>query len=118
MFSIGLVFFISFCSNLSISSIDTIVGLKNSSSISLLIFTSLPFNLIKSFSNSKRVFFTFKFGVFLAYFLSIFSQYFCLYSLGFPSLYVHKNFLKDFWKEKMLYSKQFKHFLEWFQAVL
>ena len=37
-------FFISFCSKLSISSIDTIIGSKNSSSISRLIFCSLSFN--------------------------------------------------------------------------
>ena len=59
---IGLIFLISCSSNLSISSLDTIIGLWNSSSISLLIFSflsfsSLPFNPIKYFSNSKRPFF-------------------------------------------------------------
>ena len=37
----GGAFFISFSSKLSISSVDTIIGLKNSTSIALLIFTSL-----------------------------------------------------------------------------
>ena len=65
VFLIGLIFFISFCSNLSISSIHSTFALKNSSSISLLIFTSLSFNSLcfnstKSFSNSKRILFTFK----------------------------------------------------------
>ena len=65
VFLIGLNFFISFRSNLSISSVDTISALKNSSSISLLIFSPLSFNSIsfssiKHFSNSKRLFFTFK----------------------------------------------------------
>ena len=83
-----LLFLISFCSSLSISSIGTIIGLKNSSSISLLFFSSLSFNspsfnLTKSFYNSKICFF--------AHCLSILSQYFRfykLYVLSFPSLYV------------------------------
>ena len=59
---IDLIFFTSYSTNLSISSLDTMIGLSNSFSISLLIFSvlsfnSLPFNLIKSFSNSKRLFF-------------------------------------------------------------
>ena len=76
-----LLFLISFCSSLSISSIGTIIGLKNSSSISLLFFSSLSFNspsfnLTKSFYDSKRLFFIFK-NLFLCtlfkYFVSIFS---------------------------------------------
>ena len=66
MFLMGLTFFIMICENLSILSIDTIMGLKNSFSISLLInAASLSFNFhsfssINSFSNSKRLFFVFK----------------------------------------------------------
>ena len=79
-FLIGLIFLISFFSNLSMSSIDTTIGLENSYSISRLIFISLSFNSIsfssiKSFSNSKRLFFTFKnwfFYILSKYSLSIF----------------------------------------------
>ena len=98
LFLIDLIFFISLCSKLSISSIDTIICLKNSS-ISLLIFTSLSFNYmssnsIKSFPNFKRLFFTFKnFYAYLiiinAYLLRIFSQYFCFYN-------IQEHFLKKF----------------------
>ena len=77
------------------------IGLKNSYSISLLIFTSLSFNpisfnSIKSFSNFKRLFLPLQIGSF-AWFLSIFSQKFCFYRLDFPSLYIKKNskFLKN-----------------------
>ena len=64
MFLICLIFFFSFYSNSSVSSIDTIFCLRNSYFISLLIFTCLPFNplssnSIKYFSNSKRMFFIF-----------------------------------------------------------
>ena len=91
MFLIGLIFFVSFCLNLSISSTDT---------ISLLVFTSLSFNFpsfnsIKSFSNSKSYSLTLKIGSFV-----LLSQYFRFYSLGFPSLYIHKNFLKNLENKK------------------
>ena len=33
----------------------------------------------------------------------MFSQYFHSYSLGFPSLYIHKNFLKNLWKESIVF---------------
>ena len=106
----GLIFFILCSSNLSISSLDTIIGTLNSSSISFLIFSflsfnSIPFNSVKSFSNSKDYFLLLKIDYF-AYFLSIFSQYFRCYSLGFPSLYIHKTFLK-FFENKNIVFKQF-----------
>ena len=49
----------------NITSIDTVIGFKNKSSISLLMFTcltfnSLSFNSINYFFNPKRLFFTFK----------------------------------------------------------
>ena len=92
------IFFISFCSNLSISSIDAITGFKNSSSISLLILTSLyfnsiSFNSIKYFSNSKNYSLPLKSFSF-PYCLSIFSQYFCFHNLNFPFLYIKENFGK------------------------
>ena len=87
---IVVIFFTSCSSNLSISSLDTVMGLLNSISNFLSIFyflsfNSLSFKSIKSFSNPKIVFFIFKIGYF-AYFLSIFSQYFPSYSLGLPTL--------------------------------
>ena len=93
MFLIGLIFLIYFRSNLSISSLHTIIGLKNSSSISLLGFTTLSFsylffNSIKSFFNF--LFFTFKNWIFCI-FVSIFSQYFRFYKLGFPFLDINKK---------------------------
>ena len=102
----GLIFFILCSSNLSISSLDIL----NSSSISFLIFSflsfnSISFNSVKSFSNSKDYFLLLKID-YLAYFLSIFSQYFRYYSLGFPSLYIHKTFLK-FFENKNIVFKQF-----------
>ena len=106
----GLIFFILCSSNLSISSLDTIISMLNSSSISFLIFSflsfnSIPFNSVKSFSNSKDYFLLLKIDYF-AYFLSIFSQYFRYYGLGFPSLYIHKIFLK-FFENKNIVFKQF-----------
>ena len=94
MLLIGLTFFISFSLNLSISSVDTIISLKNSPSITFSFFTflsfnSLSFNSIKSFSNSKRLFLSLKIGSF-AYCLGILSQYFPFYNLSFPSLYINK----------------------------
>ena len=88
------------------------IGLENSTSISLLIFTSLSFNSlslnsIKSFSNSKRLLFTFK-NCFFGYCLSISSQYFRFYNLSFPSLHINEkipNFLKN---EKYYMSSDFK----------
>ena len=58
---------------------QTKIGLKNSSSISLLVFISLSFSSIsfrsiKSFSNYKRLFLTFKnwfFRIAFKYFLSV-----------------------------------------------
>ena len=52
--------YVCFSSNLFISSIDAIIGLKYSSSISLLFFISLSFNSLKSFSHSKQQFFAFR----------------------------------------------------------
>ena len=65
------------------------IGLKNNSSISCLIFLSLffncvPFNPVKSFFDFKRLFFTF-FTFFIYFFthcLSILSQYFRFYNLN------------------------------------
>ena len=77
VFLIDFIFFKLFCSNLSITSIDTIIGLKNSYFISFFLFTTLPFkslssSTIKCFSNSKKLLFEFKeIGTF-SYFLSIF----------------------------------------------
>ena len=97
MFLIGIIFFISFCSNLSITFIDKIICLKSNSSIYLLIinslfFSSLTFISIKSFSNFKRLILTFKnwfFRKLFKYFFSIF----LFYNLDFSSLYINeKNF--------------------------
>ena len=91
-----------------------IIGLKNRSSISFLIFNSLSFNSlsfnsIKSFSNSKRLFLPLKIGSF-ACCLSIFSQYFQFYNLDFPSLYIHENLKIKNFQIKILYLKRFKSF--------
>ena len=77
VFLIDFIFFKLFCSNLCITSINTIIGLKNSYFISLFLFTTLSFkslssSTIKCFSNSKKLLFEFKeIGTF-SYFLSIF----------------------------------------------
>ena len=62
----------------------------------LLLFTSLSFNFlffysIKSFSNTKRLFFTFK-NRFIHIMFKYFFQYFGFDNLSFLSLYIHKNF--------------------------
>ena len=119
MFLIRLIFFISFCSNLFISSIDTIIGLKTSSSVSLVIFTSLSFNSIslnsiKSFSNSKRLFLIFK-NCFFVYCLSIFSQYSCFYSLSSASLHINKYVLKNFENKKYFIESNSSDFLSSFK---
>ena len=106
----GLIFFILCSSNLSISSLDTIIGILNSFSISFLIFSflsfnSIPFNSVKSFSNSKDYFLVLKIDYF-AYFLSIFSQYFRYYSLGFSS-YIFTKLFWNFLKIKILYLSNF-----------
>ena len=121
MFLIGLIFFICFCSNLSISSIDKIIGLKNRS-IACLIFTSLSFNFlsfnsIKSFSNSKNFIFAFKNGSF-SYFLIIFYHYFCFYSLGFPSLYINKKFLKNLKMENIIFKSDFLSDFKWSSILI
>ena len=89
LFLIGLIWFISFCSNLSILYLDTIIGLQNSSAISLLTVTSLSFNSLSSNSINlslilKYYFLPSQIGSF-TYCLSIFSQYLSFYSLDFPS---------------------------------
>ena len=90
--------FFLFCLNLSISFIEIIIGLKDSSSISFKIFSSLSFNSpsfnpIKSFTYSKRLFFTFK-NLFPRVLL-----YFCFYNLDalrFPFIYVQQKMFKIF----------------------
>ena len=57
-FATSFFFIISFCLNLSIPFINELISLKDSSFNSLLIFISLSFNSSKSFSSSKRLFFT------------------------------------------------------------
>ena len=122
MFLVGFSFFISFSSNLSKSSIGTIIGLSNSSSISLLIFTSisfnsLSFNSVKSFSNSERLSLLLKIVTF-AYYLSILSQYVRFYNLNvlsFSFLYICKKHVKKILKQKQIYLKQFKQFLSDFK---
>lgn len=81
-------YFIFFFSNLSISSIDTLISLKNCSSFSFpifisLAFNSLSFNSFKFFSNSKKLFFIFRIR-------SYSILYFCLfiYCLNILSPYV------------------------------
>ena len=75
MFLANVLFFIiSFSSNLSISSVDTLIGLKSSSFISFLMFTSsdtLTFNSSEYFSNSQRLSLAFKILLFLYYLLFI-----------------------------------------------
>ena len=96
---IDLIFFLTFCSNLSISFIDVIISLKNSSSICLftsLSFNSLPFNSINYFSNSKGLFFTFKSCFFCIYFISIFL--FLLFR--FRSVLIYQQEKLEFFKNK------------------
>ena len=121
VFLIGFIFFIFFSSNLSLSSIDTIIGLKNSSSISLLNFISLSlnspsFDSITSFTNSKRLFFTFINWFFyillFKYCLSIIiSQNFRFHNLDSLSLYIHENKLR----QNILYFKRFQLILSDFK---
>ena len=96
VFLMGIIFFIPFSFNLSISSTDIIMSLKNSSTISLLIFTSPSFNCLCL----ERLFFTFKNWFFQI--LSNLYQYFRFYNLDFPSLYINKKNSK-FLKNKKYY---------------
>ena len=124
MFLIGLFFFIYFRLNLSISSRDTIIGLKNSSFVSLLIFTFLCFNYLsfnftKSFSNSKRLFFTFKNFVFCIWF-EILSQYFHFYNfniLRLPFLCIYKNNVLKLSKQKYIKFKAIQVIPNWFWVI-
>ena len=92
--------------NLSISSTDTLIGLKNSSSISFLIpvslyLNSLFFNSLKCFSGSKRLFLTSRI-LFSYYCRSIPSQYVFFYSFvvsNDPCLYIIKIIFRRFLKK-------------------
>ena len=110
---IGIIFFNSCSSNILISFLDTIVGLWSSSSISLLIFSLLSFNSLSVSSVKyffKTIFLPLKIVNF-AYFLSISPHYFRPYYLGFPSLYIHKNLLKNLWKQNIIFKLFFSDFM-------
>ena len=81
---------------------DTIIDVRNSSSISFVFFRSLSKHM-KYFSNSKGLFFTIKNRGFFAYWLSI---------LSFPFLYLRKK-IKTL-KQNILYLEQFNQFLSYF----
>ena len=104
MFLICLFFLISFYSNLPISPIDAIIGLKVSFSISLLIFTSLSFNYLSfnSIAKINKKVFCFNIFVFIIW--------------VFHSYKFTKNYFKNF-KTKVLYLKQFKWCFEFFQEI-
>ena len=112
----GLIFFICFFSVLSISSIETIIGFKNSSSISLLFFTSLSFNSIsfnsvKYFSYSERLLLTFK-NFFVCIIFKDFNSIFSFLQFGFCILiYLQKKF-KFLRKKNQTVSSDFKRFIK------
>ena len=112
----GLIFFICFFSVLSISSIETIIGFKNSSSISLLFFTSLSFNSIsfnsvKYFSYSERLLLTFK-NFFVCIIFKDFNSIFSFLQFGFSILiYLQKKF-KFLRKKNQTVSSDFKRFIK------
>ena len=102
MFLIDLFFFNSFCSNLSISSIDKVIGLKIVPLFFFLLFSSVSFSSLSLdsilvlyifFLILKGCFLPLKIG-FFAYCLSILSQYFRFYNLNvlsFSFLYLRKK---------------------------
>ena len=97
-FAKGLLFIISFSLNLTILSINTIVGLKNSSSSNLLIFISLSFNSLclnslKTSSNSKGYSLPLEF-CFFVYCLSILSKYFHFYNFDVSKVHTYMHILK------------------------
>ena len=74
----------------------------------------MSFNSIKSFSNSKRLFFTFKkwfFRILLKYFLSKFP----FLQFGFSILTYSRKFFEKFFKTKILHLKEFKWYLSKFK---
>ena len=94
LFVNGFLFIIFFCSNLSISPIDTLIRLKNSSSISFLNLISLSLNCLffKSLiflSNSKRLCLSFRILFHFEHCLSIPYQYVRFYSLVLVSQMIH-----------------------------
>lgn len=109
IFAKGIFTTISFSSNLSKSSTNTIIGLKNTFSISHLIFICLSFNLLifwnlllflKSYSLLSEFFF----------FLYIIPfQYVYCYSFVVPndlSLIILKKLVKNVWKKIIMNSKK------------